>query len=409
MGKISPVSIKYNIIADIELTSLADKSDVIGAIFGQTEGLLGSNLELRELQKTGKIGRIQVNLKAFKGSSKGTIIVPSSMGKSETAIIAAALETIDRVGPCNAKIVVQKIEDVRISKRNFILERAKELLRNLMTSLPDSQEFTNLVTQSVRALELKEYGEDKLPAGPTIEDEEEIYIVEGRADVLNLLRYGIRNVVGLDGSKSLKTIKELADGKVSTLFIDGDRGGDLIVRKLSKEIDLDFVCQAPDGKEVEELTLKEIQKAIRAKIAPEDFEESSNGNGNRNYRNRASQENNRNSNQRYRRSSSSQRVSTRLPQIINKNASEIKEMAEELIGTRGAYLLDESMNILGKIPAKEINETLDSLSGEVYIIIVDGELDKETLKSADKHKVNYIISNDKSKENERKVILAEKL
>ena len=271
MGKISPVSIKYNIIADIELTSIADKSDVIGAIFGQTEGLLGSNLELRELQKTGKIGRIQVDIKSNKGLSRGTIIVPSSMGKSETAIIAASLETIDRVGPCNAKINIKKIEDVRILKRNFILERAKVLLKDLIETLPDSQEFTNNVTQSVRTHELIEYGEDKLPAGPSLSEEEEIIVVEGRADVLNLLRYGIRNVIGIDGSKSFSTLKKLAQDKPLILFVDGDRGGDLMIRKITTNVTIKEVCKAPDGKEVEELTLKEIQQALRTKLATDSF------------------------------------------------------------------------------------------------------------------------------------------
>ncbi len=417
MGKISPVSIKYNIIADIDLTSIADKSDVIGAIFGQTEGLLGSSLELRELQKTGKIGRIQVNLKANKGKSSGTIIVPSSMGKSETAIIAASLETIDRVGPCNAKISVDRIEDVRISKRDFIMNRAKELLRNLVTTLPDSQEFTNQVTKAVRTLEITQYGKDKLPAGPLLDDEEEIYVVEGRADVLNLLRYGIRNVIGVDGTKSFDTLKKLSEEKVIVLFVDGDRGGDLMIRKLTNMIDVDFVCRAPDGKEVEELTLKEIHKALRGRLSPEEFEESNNGksfdSGNsKSYsslRSSGRSSGIKTSSDRGRSNYKKSLPNSRIPNIISKNSADIKKMSEELIGTRGAYMLDEAMNILGKVPVKEISETVESLSGEVFLIIADGELSSDVMNAIDKHKVKYIVSNDKSKEKERKVILADQL
>ncbi|MBD3263362.1 DNA primase, partial [Candidatus Woesearchaeota archaeon] len=267
MGKISPVSIKYIVHANLRLTGVADKPDIIGAIFGQTEGLLGSDLELRELQKSGRIGRIDVKLETKGGKTSGEILLPSSMGKSETAIVGAALETIERVGPCNAKIKVNKIEDVRVSKRNFILDRAKGLLQNLVEDLPDSQEFTNQVTRTVRTLEITEYGKDRLPAGPMIDNSDEIIIVEGRADVLNLLRYGIRNVIGLNGTKISKTIINLIRKKVVTLFIDGDRGGKLIIRKLADLADLDFVARAPDGKEVEELTLKEIHKALRLKAA----------------------------------------------------------------------------------------------------------------------------------------------
>ena len=197
MGKISPVSIKYIVHAKIKLSGVVEKPDVIGAVFGQTEGLMGSDLELRELQKSGRIGRIDVNIDISGGKTFGEIILPSSMDKSETAIIAAALETIERIGPCAAEIKVAKIEDVRVSKRNFILDRAKELLKSFVDSQPDSQAITNVVTETVRSLEITEYGKDRLPAGPAIEASEEIVVVEGRADVINLLKYGIKNVIGM--------------------------------------------------------------------------------------------------------------------------------------------------------------------------------------------------------------------
>jgi len=266
MGKISPVSIKYTVYADVSLTSVADKPDVIGAIFGQTEGLMGSELELRELQKTGKIGRIEVNLKDEGGKTSGRIIIPSSLDKSETSIIAASLETIDRVGSCEARIRVSKIEDVRITKRDFILRRAEQLLRNLVETMPDSQEFKTRVTEKVRKMEITDYGEDELPAGPMLESNEEVIIVEGRADVINLLKYGIKNVIAINGSRAGNTILDVIDQKVATLFLDGDRGGDLIIKKFSELCEPDFVARAPDGKEVEELTMKEIQKALRGNI-----------------------------------------------------------------------------------------------------------------------------------------------
>jgi DNA primase len=162
---------------------------VIGAIFGQTEGLLGAELELRELQRSGRIGRIEVNVETKNGKSVGNIIIPSSLDKAETCIVAAALEVIQRIGPCNAKIQVQNIEDVRISKRQFVIERAKALLKTMVDSvMPDSQEIADEVSHSVRVMEIVEYGRDRLPAGPGIDDAEDVIIVEGRADVLNLLK-----------------------------------------------------------------------------------------------------------------------------------------------------------------------------------------------------------------------------
>ena len=199
------------------------------------------------------------------------IIIPSSLDKTETAIIGAALETIQRIGPCNSRVKVEKIEDVRISKRTFVVERAKELLRELTDSvLPDSQELTDLVSQSVMMMEIREYGKDRLACGPAIDESEEIIVVEGRADVLNLLKHGIKNVVALNGTTISEDIKALGTKKVLTIFVDGDRGGDLIIKGLiNAGIEIDFVVKAPDGKEVEEITKKEVHKALRSKMAIE--------------------------------------------------------------------------------------------------------------------------------------------
>ncbi len=376
MGKITPVSVKYIVRALIELTSIAEKPDVIGAIFGQTEGLLGSELELRELQKAGKIGRIEVNLETKKGKTSGEILLPSSMDKAETAIIAASLETIEKVGPCDSKITIKNIEDVRISKRNFVLERAKKLLKNLVTDMPDSQEFTNLVTKRVRELEIKSYGKDKLPAGPAVDDSEEIIIVEGRADVITLLKYGLKNVIALNGSRICDTILDLARQKVTTLFVDGDRGGDLIIKNLSGLTELDFVAKAPDGKEVEELTLKEIQKALRAKIDWSHIK----------LENKPRKEPVKKYEERRR-----EFKPLRLPK---KQAIIMKDMAEELVGTRGAFVLDETLSVLGKVPSKELIDTLENMSDDIYAVVVDGTVDSKLARAAERKNIQFIIAKD---------------
>src|SRR3989339_780016 len=270
MGKISPVSAKYIIHSFISVEGVVDRPDIIGAVFGQTEGLLGNELELRELQRSGRIGRIEVNIETKAGKTSGSIIIPSSLDKAETAIVGASLETIQRIGPCNAKVRVQRIEDIRISKRSYVLERAKELLRTLTDSvLPDSQEMTDEVAQSVRMMEIKEYGKDRLAAGPAIDESDEVIVVEGRADVLNLLKHGFKNVIAMNGTNVPQTIIDLSRKKEITVFVDGDKGGELIIREISEVADIDFVCKAPDGKEVEEITKKEIHKALRGKVAVE--------------------------------------------------------------------------------------------------------------------------------------------
>lgn len=280
MGKTYIDTVKYLIYANVDIGGLVEKPDVVGAIFGQTEGLLGDELDLRDLQKNGRIGRIEVDLNGKDGRTVGIIKIPSSLDMVETCIIAAALETVDRVGPCEANIGVQKVEDTRNVKRKVLVDRAKGLLKGLLrTEIPESKEISDMVRDEVKTAEIGEYGADRLPAGPGIDKVNDVVFVEGRADVINLLKNDITNVVAIQGAKVTKTIIELSREKEVTVFLDGDRGGDIILNELVQGgAEIDYVARAPDGKEVEELTRKEIIKCIRSKIP---FEQGSEKNSDR--------------------------------------------------------------------------------------------------------------------------------
>jgi len=271
MAKISPTSIKYSIIAHFVAEGPFQKPDVIGALFGQTEGLLGSDMELRELQKEGKIGRIEVDLTTEDGRTTGEIIIPSALDKTETTIIAAALETIDKIGPTDAKISIKDIEDVRGSKRDYIMQRAKALLAGIKSEGMDSTEMGTELRESARTAKVTTYGEEGLAAGPDIDSEKELIVTEGRADVVNLLKYGINNVIGMQGTRFPKTIALLGKTKELTLFVDGDRGGKLIAQNVCDNANIAYIATAPDGKEVEELTGKEIHQALRKKVLAQEF------------------------------------------------------------------------------------------------------------------------------------------
>ena len=261
---------KYIIHAIIKADGVIERPDVVGAIFGQTEGLIGSDLDLRELQKSGRIGRLEVNIKSTMGKSSGTIDIPSSLDKVETAVLAASLETIDRIGPCISNISIVKIEDVRSSKRKQIVERAKQVLTVMFDEmLPESQEIIDEVRQSVRIEEMTTYGKDNIPMGPNVLDSDAIIVVEGRADVLNLLRYGIKNAIAVGGTNVPQAVADLCKKKTVTAFTDGDRGGELIIKELLQVADVDFIARAPDGKGVEELVQKEVVKSLRQKIPVE--------------------------------------------------------------------------------------------------------------------------------------------
>lgn len=262
---------KYLIHIHLDAEGVVEKPDVVGAIFGQTEGLLGEDLDLRDLQRTGRLGRIDVQVTSKKGETKGEIFIASSLDRAETAILAASFETIDRVGPCAAKVRVESIEDIRVSKRKQVVARAKELLLDAFEDGSiDSTLLIDEVRESMRMEKIGTVGEDKLPAGPNVLESDAIIIVEGRADVLNLLRFGIKNAVAVEGSRIPRTISELCEKKTATAFFDGDRGGDLILRELLQVAEIDFVAYAPRGKSVEDLSRKEIVKALRNKI-PADY------------------------------------------------------------------------------------------------------------------------------------------
>ncbi len=394
MGKISPVTSKYIVHANIEIEGVVDRPDVIGAIFGQTEGLLGSDLELRELQRSGRIGRIEVNTETKGGKTAGKIIIPSSLDKAETAIIGAALEVIQRIGPCNAKIHVDNIEDVRISKRQFVVERAKSLLRGMIDEvMPDSQELAEEVAASVRVNEIREYGKDRLAAGPAIDESEEVIVVEGRADVVNLLHHGFKNAIAINGTSVPETIIELSRKKQITAFVDGDRGGNLILKELIAVAEIDFVARAPDGKEVEELAKKEIHKSLRSRIPAEQAKyelnkESEALNGEAMSRpQRFSQA----PSQQPPRFPMKKPLPAQMPSVSMNERKSFKEMLEKLIGTKGAFILDNNLNVLGKVPVTELGSTIKSLNSGVYAVVFDGVIEKDLVQIAEGAKVMHLV------------------
>lgn len=430
MAKISPVAAKYIVQSTIFIDGVVDRPDVIGAIFGQTEGLLGNDLELRELQRSGRIGRIEVNTSTNGGKTSGEIIIPSSLDKTETAIVAAALEIIQRIGPCTAKIEVKRIEDVRVSKRQFVIERAKVLLRELTEStLPDSQELADEVSQSVRMMEVAEYGKERLAAGPEIDSSEEIIVVEGRADVLSLLKNGFKNAIALNGTSVPQTIKDLSRKKTVTIFVDGDRGGDLIIREMLATADVDFVTKAPDGKEVEEITKKEIHKALRSRITAEqaklDLGIDSQGQlkeeaePRRTFQQMRRPEQQNGNRPVYGRAPMNQPLpplksqpSAMREEAVQAGGSKrlspdekriFKQTLENLFGTRGACIFDQKLNVLGKVPLSELATTIKSLNGGVYALALDGPIDLDLVRTAERLGIMYLIASSSGVKEQSKV------
>ncbi len=259
------LELKYLIKASFEVDGRVDKHDVIGAVFGQTEGLLGSDFNLEQLQNKDKIGRVHIDMKYQGTKSVGILQIPSNLDRVETVLLAAMIESVDRVGPYNSRINIDDIQDLRIEKLQKIVERARQLLQRVKEQEPDIKEILRQISQKPEVQpKVIEIGEEKLPAGPDVEKADTIIIVEGRADVINLMKYGYTNTVALEGAREKvpKTIVELAKNKKVIAFVDGDRGGDLILKNLLDQVHVDYVARAPKGMEVEQLTGKEIARSL---------------------------------------------------------------------------------------------------------------------------------------------------
>ncbi|MEM2464011.1 MAG: DNA primase DnaG [Candidatus Bathyarchaeia archaeon] len=350
------LAIKYIIKAKFEVDGIVEKPDVIGAIFGQTEGLFGAELDLRELQKSGRVGRIEVEVTLQRDNKTvGTIIIPTSLDKVSTAIIAASVESIDRIGPCTAKITLEKIEDIRETKRKAIIERAKEILQKWsLETLPETEEMLKEVSEILRVARIREYGPEKLPAGPEVDSAKEIIIVEGRADVINLVRHGIYNVIALEGVKIPETVIKLTREKEATAFLDGDHGGDLILKELLNVANIKYVARAPKGKEVEDLTAKEIEEALRNRVSVEEIFE---------------------------------RKKKRKKILVSK---EIIEAAEELRGSFEAILFNEKMERIGRLPVSELAEKLREMES-VNTVVFDGIITQRLVDIASERNIKYLI------------------
>ncbi|MBJ36299.1 MAG: hypothetical protein CMB68_02870 [Euryarchaeota archaeon] len=258
---------KYVIHATIRTDGTVARKDVVGAIFGQTEGLLGEELQLRKLQRTGRIGHVDVILHQHKGKVNGEIQLSSSIDQVSTAVIGAALETIDRIGPCKSVIKVKRIENIRSAKKDTVIDRAKQLLLDIVNSGAD--ESRNILDEVRTVLNLEKESEYKgMTAGPNVSESEAIIIVEGRNDVRNLLKYDIKNAIATMGSGINPELAKLAKGKKTvTAFLDGDRGGKLLLMEISGELgnSLTHVAFAPTSREVEHLEMKVVTKALAQK------------------------------------------------------------------------------------------------------------------------------------------------
>lgn len=398
---IDPSTTKYMIKAKIKADGIIEKSDVVGAIFGQTEGLLGDELDLRELQRSARVGRIEVDLESKGGKSEGLMTLPTSLDKVETVILAAAFESIDRVGPCKASIVVSEVEDVRVSRRKQVIDRAKQLLNEIMEkSKVEGESISENIRQSIQVEEIVSYGQDHCPAGPNIDDSDAIIIVEGRRDVLNLLKFGIKNVIAVGGTNVPRTVIDLTKEKITTVFVDGDRGGELILRELLQVADVDFIARAPQTREVEEIPQKLIMKSLKNKIPREQYidmfnikiegrerseDHRENGEKGQKMKKEFFQKKKEQPQQQQRREDDVEE-----PVITSEKQKAYENILNEISGSLKAVLLDENGKELRTIPVRELTDEIKK-ADNITTVVFDGIITQRLLDIANNKNVREII------------------
>ena len=370
---------KYIIEVKFKIKGVVEKSDVVGAIFGQTEGLL-LDLDLRDLQKSGRIGRIEVENESKEGISEGSIKIPSSLTRKETALLAATVETVSRVGPCEAEINLIEIRDVRETKRKKIIERAAELLKEWDQKSLDQSEIEEKMDTDIKLGEIISWGPENLPAGPEVDNNPELIIVEGRADVLNLLRIGVKNTIAVQGTHVPKSVIKLAKQKKSvTAFVDGDRGGTIILNELLQVTKVTNITRAPDGFEVEELTRKQMIKALQNKKPAKSFKN-------------------------IKGSSMIEKHSGDATNAFQKVLKKLKVKDENIIieatkNVKAGFAIgfNKSLEELFDIPVGEIFEKIRSFKNTQYLII-DGILTKRLLSLSVNMKIKFIACKNKEEE-----------
>ena len=350
--------VKYHVKLSFKVDGLVERADIIGAIFGQTEGLLGPEMNLNELQRVSKVGRIEVNIFTTDNTTNGDVLLPMSTDIDTCSLISAAIESIDKVGPFDSDFHLDSIDDVRATKKEDIVKRAKEIKQKWSTqSVSEGDEMLKTVHEN-NSDKITTYGSKKLHCSSGVFDSAWLILVEGRADVINLLRAGYDNAIAFEGGRIDESIQELCDKKDKVVaFIDGDRAGGFILKELKSVVHLDFELRADEGIEVEELTPKRIDEILSPIAKQIETESKSPSLKDENY--------------------------APLAETCKKKYLELNESLE-------AVALDSDENEIFKIPISELVPKITGQSGIKYLIL-DGIITQRLFDAAKNAGIEHVI------------------
>ena len=342
--------VKYHVKLSYDVDGLVERADIIGAIFGQTEGLLGPEMNLNELQRVSKVGRIEVNTSSTTNTTKGDALLPMSTDIDTCALIAAAIESIDKVGPFDCKFKLDAIEDVRASKKEDIVKRAKESKQKWSTKSVSEGDTMLKDVHAGGPGKLTTYGKAKLPCSDGVFDSPWIILVEGRADIINLLRAGYDNALAIEGARIDESIKEICDKKEKVVaFLDGDRAGGFILKELKSLVHIDVEHRAYEGVEVEDLTPQQIDDILKDTATE------------------------------------MRKGTSKSSTTVDENDKPLAEIANKLYPdlneTLEAVAIDADKKEIFKVPISEVVDKLSSQSGIKYLVL-DGIITQRLLDGA---------------------------
>jgi DNA primase len=349
--------VKYHVKLSYKVDGLVERADIIGAIFGQTEGLLSPEMNLNELQRMSKVGRIEVTTTSTANTTSGDVLLPMSTDIDTCALISAAIESIDKVGPFDCSFKLESMDDVRAAKKDDIVKRAKEIKQNWKTRAVSEGDTMLKDVHEGTAGNLTTYGPSKLPCSSGVFDSNTIILVEGRADIINLLRAGYNNALAIEGAKIDESIKEICASKDNVIaFLDGDRAGGFILKELKSVVNVDYELRADSGVEVEELTPQRIDEILKPVV--ENLKEQT------------------------------------TPTIKSEADGPIAEIASKIYPnlneTLEAVALDNDQKEIFKVPISELVGKLSTQSGIKYLIL-DGIITQRLLEAAKNAGIECVI------------------
>ncbi len=349
--------VKYHVKLSYQVDGLVERTDIIGAIFGQTEGLLGPEMNLNELQRLSKVGRIEITTTSTANTTSGDALLPMSTDIDTCALIAAAIESIDKVGPFDCTFKLDTIDDVRAAKKEDIVKRAKEIKQRWATKTVSEGDTMLKDVHAGTPGKIITYGPSELPCSSGVFDSNWLILVEGRADVINLLRAGYDNALAIEGAKIDESIKSLCDKKKNVIaFLDGDRAGGFILKELKSVVNIDHELRADSGVEVEDLTPQRIDEILRPVVE-------------------------------------SLKEQTTLT-VQNEADKPIAELASRLYPnlneTLEAIALDSDQKEIFKVPISEVVNKLSTQSGIKYLVI-DGIITQRLLEGAKNAGIECVI------------------